>query len=200
MENSNVTITTQSTGTVPAEYVNSTTTVDNEEQPVTPTAEESKPSLEELQAQIKALEEERDKLKKATSNACSDAADWKRKYRSTLDENTRKEQEQAERVAEMEKTLAAYKRKDITNSHTDRLIAAGYDHEAAKELAQYLPEDVPEEFFAKQKSYMDAQKQLIKTQVLNSQPSLSVGMPPVPTNGVSTEDNNIRKWMGLPQK
>lgn len=157
-------------------------------------------TLESLQAQIKALEEEREKLKKATSNACSDAADWKRKYRSTLDENTRKEQEQAERVAEMEKTLAVYKRKEITNSHTERLIAAGYDHEAAKELAQYLPENMPDEFFEKQKSFMDAQKQSIKTQALNSQPSLSAGIPPVSTSGVSIEDNNYRKWMGLPTK
>ena len=170
------------------------------EQAESPSAEEQTVTLESLQAQIKALEEEREKLKKATSNACSDAADWKRKYRSTLDENTRKEQEQAERVAEMEKTLAAYKRREITNSHTDRLIAAGFDHDAAKDLAQYLPENVPEEFFTKQKSYLDAQKQLIKTQALNSQPSLYVGMTPNDTSGISTEENNYRKWMGLPHK
>lgn len=170
------------------------------EQAEAPSAETQAVTLESLRAQIKALEEEREKLKKATSNACSDAADWKRKYRSTLDENTRKEQEQAERVAEMEKTLAAYKRKDVTATHAEKLVAAGYELEAAKDLAQYLPDDVPEEFFAKQKSYMDAQKQLIKTQALNSQPSLSVGIPPVNSGGATPEDNNYRRWMGLPQK
>lgn len=170
------------------------------EQVETPSTEDAQAKLESLQAQIKELEEEREKLKKATSNACSDAADWKRKYRSTLDENTRKEQEQAERVAEMEKTLAAYKRREVTNGYTEKLMAAGYNHETAKDLAQYLPESVPEEFFAKQKSFMDEQKQLIKTQALNAQPSLSVGVPPVNTSGISTEDNNYRKWMGLPQK
>lgn len=170
------------------------------EQAETPSAETQTVTLESLQAQIKALEEEREKLKKATSNACSDAADWKRKYRSTLDENTRKEQEQAERVTEMEKTLAAYKRKEMTMDYADKLVAAGYTHEVAKDLAQYLPESVPEEFFAKQKSFMDSQKQLIKTQVLNSQPSLSVGMPPSNGEGINPEENNYRKWMGLPTK
>lgn len=167
------------------------------EQAETPSAKTQSVTLESLQAQIKALEEERDKLKKATSNACSDAADWKRKYRSTLDENTRKEQEQAERVAEMERSLAEYRRKDITAGHTERLIAAGFDHDAAKDLAQYLPENVPDEFFEKQKSYLDAQKQLIKTQALNSQPGLSVGIPPTNSDGKTTEDSNLRRWIGL---
>ena len=40
----------------------------------------------ELEAKIKALESERDKLKQSVTNASADASEWKKKYQSKLSE------------------------------------------------------------------------------------------------------------------
>ena len=67
-------------------------------------SEPTTPSVADLQAEIERLKAEvgqTDKLKKSISEACADAAEWKRKYRATLDESERAKQEQAEKVSDI---------------------------------------------------------------------------------------------------
>lgn len=157
---------------------------------------ETTPSVEELQAQVKALEGERDKLKQANTAASSDAADWKRKYRETLDEATRKEQERTERESETLRQLEEYKAKDRIATYQAKLMEAGYDLETASKMAADLPEGVPEAFFASQKEFLGKQEQAIKTKMLNSQAGLGVGMPPTSKETGNDIDAKLRKWMG----
>ena len=60
------------------------------------TKTEQKTDTAALEAKIKALEAENGKLKNSVTNASADASEWKKKYQSTLSEQEKKEQEQAE--------------------------------------------------------------------------------------------------------
>lgn len=168
-----------------------------------PKAEAPKtPTIEELQAEIaklKADNEQTDKLKKSVSEACADAAEWKRKYRATLDEAERLKQEQADKYAEMEKQLVEYRTRERTSAYFAKLVDAGYSPEIAKTMAEGLPEGVSDSFFEQQKSFLSNKTQEIKTQIINSQPGLSTGMPPTTTKEAKDAgDAQMRKWFGLP--
>ena len=80
-----------------ADNTNIDTTNTTQEAPKT----EPTPSVEDLAKQIKELQTQLAKQKKATDSASSDAASWKDKYRSTL---TEAQQAEAAR-AEAEKAL-----------------------------------------------------------------------------------------------
>ena len=155
---------------------------------------ETTPTVEELQAQIKALESERDKLKQANTAASSDAADWKRKYRETLDEATRKEQERTEREEAIAAQLEEYKRKDRIATYQSKLIEAGFDVETASKMAADLPEGVNEAFFASQKEFLAKQEQAVKSKMLNDQKGLSTGTPPTAGSAVDEETEKFRRW------
>ena len=162
------------------------------------------PTLEELQKQIEALTAENnnlkadaEKVKKTISNANADAASWKEKYRSSLDEAKRKEEERAEADEALRAELTALKAEKRISTYTAKLLEVGYDAQTAATMAASLPEGISDDFFAQQKSFLDAQKQLAKTEALNNQPGLSVGTPPATFEKV---DEDIRRWMGLPIK
>lgn len=162
---------------------------------------ETTPSVEELQAQLKALESELSNVKQTSSQAITKAnaesADWKRKYRETLDEATRKEQERTEKENETLKELEAYKTKDRIATYQSKLIEAGYDLETAKKMAADLPEGVPEAFFTGQKEFLAKKEQEVKTKMLDSQKGLNVGMPPSTNTAGDETDAKFRRWMGL---
>ncbi len=160
--------------------------------------EPTTPSVADLQAEIERLKAEvgqTDKLKKSISEACADAAEWKRKYRATLDESERVKQEQAEKYAQMESQLKGFQDEKRINDYFAKLINAGYSPEVAQRMAQGLPEGVPDSFFDEQRSFLSAKTQEIKTQVINAQPGLTAGMPPVTQK--DSDDEQMRKWFGL---
>lgn len=162
-----------------------------------PKAAPKEPTLEELKAAIKALEDKESKSKEAISKACADAAEWKRKYRETLDDATREKQEQTDRFADMEARLKAYEAKDRVNTYTQKLVAAGYPIEQASKMADGLPDGIPDTFFDEQKAFLEATKQIIKTEKLNAQPNLPVGSAPSAADAKAAEDAKYRKWFGL---
>ena len=171
-----------------------------------PTPEPNKtPTVEELQAKLTALESEKEKLKKAMDAACSDAAKqkkeaakWQDQYKATLDEQKRKEFETEESNRQLLAQLAEYKTKERIASYMSKLMSAGYDDATATAMATALPEGVEDSFFEAQKAFLENTKQTVKTQTLNAQPGLSVGVPlTTPADAKSAEDDNLRRWMGL---
>lgn len=164
---------------------------------ITPEATATEPTLEELKAMVKALEEKESKSKEAISKACADAADWKRKYRETLDGAEREKQEKEERLADMQTRLAQYEAKDRVNTYTQKLVSVGYPIEQANRMAEYLPDGVADSFFEEQKAFLEATKQTIKTQSLNAQPNLPIGAPPSANDIADKETKDLRRWMGL---
>ena len=168
----------------------------------TAAVEAKTPTIEELQAQIASLEAEKGKLKKAMDAACSDAAkykkdanNWQEQYKSTLDEQRRKEFEAEDAHKQLLAQLSEYKTKERIATYKSKLMTAGYDEATANTMSTALPDGVEDSFFEAQKAFLESTKQTIKTQTLNSQPSLSAGVPP--TTVKDTETDNLRKWMGL---
>jgi hypothetical protein len=163
------------------------------------------PTVEELQAKLLAMEAEKEKLKKAMDAACSDAAKqkkeaakWQEQFKATLDEQQRKALETEEASKQLLAQLAEYKTKERVASYKAKLMSAGYDDPTASTMATALPEGVEDSFFDAQKAFLDNTKQAVKTQTLNAQPGLSVGTPPsTPKDATSTEDDNLRRWIGL---
>lgn len=173
----------------------------NEEKKTEVKEEVKAPTLEELQKQIadltasaKAKDAEIEKLKAANTNASADASEWKKQYRATLDEAARKEAERAEAEQAMREELTALKAEKRISDYTKKLMEAGYDAQTAATMAAGLPEGISDDFFATQKTFLDNQKQLAKTEALNNQPSLSVGIPPSTTKSDPDADN-YRRWV-----
>lgn len=163
----------------------------------TPTLEDLQKQIADLTESVKAKDAEIEKLKASVTNASADASSWKSKFRATQDEATRKEAERAEAEQAMRDELTALKAEKRISDYTKKLMEAGYDAQTAAVMASGLPEGISDDFFATQKTFLDNQKQLAKTEALNNQPSLSVGVPPTSPN---KEDIDLRKWMGLPTK
>ena len=183
--------------------------METEKNVTTPTEEPVKaPSVEELKAKLAELEAEKDKLKKAMDAACSDAAKqkkeaakWQEQYKSTLDEQKRKEFDTEETTKALMAQLNEFKQKERISTYKSKLMSAGYDDSTATTMATALPEGIDDTFFEAQRAFLENTKQLVKTQALNAQPGLSVGTPPsTPKEARSTEDDNLRRWIGLPTK
>ena len=173
---------------------------------VTTTTVDAKPSVDyekkakELEDTMNALKAELENLKKANDSASADAAEWKRKYRSTLDEAERKDAERNDAISELKTQLETYKANERVSSYTTKLIEAGYDTETAKSMAPVLPPDLDDSFFSTQKSFLESQKLKFKTESLNSQPGLSSGMPMSGKTAEQMENDKLRQYFGLPTK
>lgn len=160
-------------------------------------AKEKTPTLEELQAEIANLKKAISASNADASKRKKEAEDWQNKYKSTLDEQKRKELEAEQNSKTMAEELAAYKARERVSTYKAKLLAVGYDEEASNKMASELPEGVPDSFFEGQKVFIETIKQTAKTSVINSQPDLSKGLPPSTSNAISEEERKLRKWMGL---
>lgn len=168
------------------------------EAPKEPTLEELKAKVAELEAEKQSLEVNNASLKKATTSTSADAAEWKRKYRATLDEAERAKQEQADAFAEMQAKLATYEAEHRTNAYFAKLVDAGYDTQTAKEMAGQLPEGVPDSFFTAHKAFLETKTKEIKAQAINAQPSLPMGAPLTSADAQKVAQNKERALWGLP--
>lgn len=157
------------------------------------TLEELKEQVAALKAENENLKKDSEKLKAAQSNASADASEWKKKYHSTLDEASRKEAERLEAEQAMREELNALRAEKRISAYTAKLLEVGYDAQTATSMAMSLPEGISDDFFAQQKSFIESQKQIAKTETINGQPKLSVGEPP----SVQKEDPEMKRWFGL---
>lgn len=158
-----------------------------------PTIEDLQKELAELRAENTALKKDGEKLKAAQSNASADASEWKKKYHSTLDEASRKEAERAEAEQAMREELNALKAEKRISTYTAKLLEVGYDAQTAASMAMSLPEGISDDFFDKQKSFIESQKQLAKTNAINNQTTLSVGEP-LSAQKKDEEDEKMKRW------
>ena len=115
------------------------------------------------------------KLKAAISNASSEAADYKKKYRATLDEQTRQAEERKEEFEKIQTELATLKAEKQALSYTNKLVAAGYDAQTAASMASLLPAEVNDDFFEAQKSFLENKLQEASSKKMSGQPDLSKG-------------------------
>lgn len=172
-----------------AEDIKNNVTDNTEEKTETATNTAPTKSAEE---ELKELKASLAKANALVSKANSEAADWKRKYTSTLDEAKAaalKAEEQRNAELEELKSLRADKR-------ARKLMEAGYDSPTAELMAKVLPDDIGDDFYIAQKTFLDNQRKQADVNALNNQPKLSVGLPPSGA-GKSEMDKALDKIFGL---
>lgn len=102
-------------------------------------AEDTKtPSIDELMTQVKSLQTQLEKQKEAYNAASSDAANWKRQFRDTQDEATRKEAEKNEAFEALKKKVAEQERQITLSAHKSAFVAMGYPDDLATKKATFL--------------------------------------------------------------
>lgn len=153
---------------------------ENKETNVTPEnqPEKNTPTLEDLTKQIETLTATLAKQKKAIDAASSDAAEWKRKYNSTLDEATRKENERLEAEAAKDARIAQLERDRDIDQRTAAYLAQGYDADLARKSAEAYTSGDFTAVMDLQKQHNDKLIADLKAQLINQQPGLTPGQTP----------------------
>ena len=159
--------------------------------------EKAMPTVEELQKQIASLQADLLKQKKSTDSAASDASEWKKKFRETQSEQERLEAERAERDAQRDAELKAYKDRDRMFNYKTKLMEVGYDANTAAAMATDLPEGIGDSFFSAQKQFLETQRQNAEAEALRKQPTLTKGNPPASQSMEETIMSAFRKSAGL---
>ena len=136
------------------------------------------------------------KLREALSKATGDAAEWKRKYRATLDEQKRVEEETAERNKQRDEELETLRRERTVSKYEAQYLAAGYSAELANASAVAMADGDTATVLANQAKFLADTKQRLEAEALGKQPKPTPGTPP----SAGDDDKffaNVRKYAGL---
>ena len=137
------------------------------------------------------------KLKEALSRANGDAAEWKRKYRATLDDAKRAEEERAERDKERDEELAALRKERTVSKLEAQYLAVGYSAELASATAKAQADGDTATVLANQMKFIEETKKNLEAAALGKQPPITPGKPP---KGESDDDKlaaTMMKYAGL---
>lgn len=101
---------------------------------------ENTPSASELEARIKKLESENEKLRQANTNASADASKWKKQYQDMLPEQERLKKQQEEQEATLREQVKALQAERNVANHKSQLTAPdiGCDSITAQEIAEAM--------------------------------------------------------------
>lgn len=137
------------------------------------------------------------KLKEALSRANADASEWKKKYRSTLDDAKRAEEERAERDREKDEELATLRKERQISKLEAQYLAVGYSAELAASSAKAQAEGDTATVLANQTKFIEDTKKKLEAEALGKQPPITPGQPP---KGESDDDKlaaTMMKYAGL---
>lgn len=137
------------------------------------------------------------KLKEALSRANGDAAEWKRKYRATLDDAKRAEEERAERDKARDEELETLRKERTISKLEAQYLAAGYSSELASASAKAQAEGDTATVIANQMKFIEETKSKLEAAALGKQPPITPGKPP---KGESDDDKlaaTMLKYAGL---
>lgn len=130
-------------------------------------------ALEALELEDNTAEVER--LRNAISKANSENADLKRKHNALLSEDERTKQEQAEKLADMEKELAALRKEKSISEFTAKYVSLGYDEKMARETATALADGDTEKVFANAAKAQEAFAKKLNADLLKGTPRPTPG-------------------------
>lgn len=153
--------------------------------------------MEIPQAEPVKADEETMKLKEAFNKASSEVAEYKRQLRAKETAEETAKREAAESQQKLMDELNQLRKERTQSTYTAKYMEIGYDAETARALADTLPDGLGDDFFTRQKSFLEDTIQKTKAQVLNQQPQPTAGSP---LSGKSAEDlemEKLRKWAGL---
>ena len=136
------------------------------------TAEEM---LAQVTAQNQELMNELAKIRKASDKNAAEAADWKKKYRSTLDAQTKASEEAAEKKAAEESRVASLERKVKIYEGTSKHLKMGWTAELAEKGATALADGDMEAYMELQSQATAQQIEAEKAKWLKSRPDINAG-------------------------
>lgn len=123
--------------------------------------------------------EELERQRAAVTKANGEAAEWKRKHTALLSEDEKKKQEDADKLASMEKELAELRKDKVVSDYKAKFVAQGYSEELADETAKALAEGDMTKVFANQQKFLTDYAKGVKAEALK-------GTPKPPAGGSST--------------
>jgi len=138
-------------------------------------AEDKLKALEAFEYEDNAAELERQK--NALSKANSEAAEWKRKHNALLSEDEKKKQEDADKLAQMEKELSELRKGKTVSEYKAKFIAQGYDEALAEDTAKAMADGDSAKVFANQSKFLEDYAKKVKADALKKTPK------PTPGNG-----------------
>lgn len=161
-------------------------------------AEEKLAALEayEFEPTVPATDSE-SKLREALSRANTSANEWKQKYRATLDDAKRAEEERAERDKARDEELETLRKERTISKLEAQYLAAGYSPELASASAKAQADGDTATVLANQMKFIEETKTKIEAAALGKQPPITPGKPP---KGESDDDKlaaTMLKYAGL---
>ena len=123
--------------------------------------------------------EELERQRAAVTKANGEAAEWKRKHTALLSEDEKKKQEDADKLASMEKELTELRKDKVVSDYKAKFVAQGYSEELADETAKALAEGDMTKVFANQQKFLTDYAKGVKAEALK-------GTPKPPAGGSST--------------
>lgn len=118
-----------------------------------------------------------ERLKNSLSNSNSEAADWKRKFRETQDEATRKAEEESERTKGLMERLEVLEREKAIAGYKASYLGLGYDAKDAQTIAEAIAEGKFEKVLEVQKRHQEALVEKTKREILKGTPRPGGGDP-----------------------
>ena len=151
---------------------------------------EAKPSAEVPNDEIT-------RLKNALSKSNSEAADYRKKWQSTLSEQERLEAERQQRETDMQTQLNALLREKQTSEFEKNFLATGYSPELAKSSATAMVDGNNAQVFADMNAFIAEKTKQLQAEALNTQPQLTQGSPVVNPSPEDDLTAAFRKAIGL---
>ena len=137
------------------------------------------------------------RLKNALTKSNSEAADYRKKWQSTLSEQERLEAERQQRDAERDARIAELEKEKTVGDYTAKCLAMGYSAELAKSSAIAWAEGNNEQVFADMNTFIAEKTKQLQAEALNNQPQLTNGSPVVTPTPEDDLTAAFRKAIGL---
>lgn len=139
----------------------------------------NEPTVQELMVELA-------KLKRAQEKAASEAADYKKKWQSSLSEKEQADMAKAEAQAKKDEEFESLKRQVRVNELTENFMDLGYGKEIARRAANAQADGDTATLLTIQKQFQESQKKAWETEFLKNRPEINAGTGNAPT--VSKED------------
>ena len=142
-----------------------------------PKPEQNEPQIS-AEEQIAKLTAQLNAYKKSVDKATSDASEWKKRYRATLDEKTKLDEEKIERETAREQEYQELKKKVAISDMKATFLDLGYSKEMAEQAANAQYENDFTELTKIQKAFIESERKASVAKYMKTQP-----VPPAGNEG-----------------
>ena len=128
----------------------------------------NEPTVQELMVELA-------KLKRAQEKAASEAADYKKKWQSSLSEKEQADMAKAEAQAKKDEEFESLKRQVRVNELTENFMDLGYSKDLARKAANAQADGDTATLLTIQKQFQETQKKEWESEFLKNRPEINAG-------------------------